>query len=204
MALALDTPQTLLGTLLPKAGTARLLTGLATVVLGTLVLVLSAKISVPVQPVPVTLQTMAVAALAAAFGWRIGVLTVALYLLEGFVGLPVFATGGGPAYLLGPTGGFLVGFIPMVLIIGRAADVGLSRNLPGLFAVMVLGDAVCFALGFAWLLALSGSASFLDHSNLLGSAFSKAVQPFILWDILKMAFAAVSVAGGWAILNRRR
>lgn len=204
MALALNPPQTLLGAVMPKAGTARLLTNILTVVLGTVVLALSAKISVPVQPVPVTLQTMAVAALAAGFGWRIGVATVALYMLEGFLGLPVFATGGGPAYLLGPTGGFIVSWLAVALIIGWAADRGASRNFLVLFAVMIAADVVNFTLGFGWLMAMASGAAFLDPANVVGSAFSKAVQPFIVWDIVKMAFAAATVTGGWAMLGRRK
>ena len=99
MALTLTTPNTVLGVLSPKSQSARLVANLVTVVLGSLVLALSAKISVPVMPIPVTLQTMAVAALAAGFGWRIGVATVALYIVQGLSGLPVFATGGGIDYI---------------------------------------------------------------------------------------------------------
>lgn len=203
MAVTMTTPNTVLGVLLPKEGAARLVGNLVTIVLGTVALTIAAKISVPVWPVPVTLQTFAVAALAAAFGWRIGVATVALYILEGMAGLPVFATGGGPAYLLGPTGGFIVGWLPMAYVIGLAADRGASgRPLP-LFGAMLLGDAILFALGFAWLLAMGASAAWIDQSNLVASAFEKAVQPFIVWDILKMAFAALTVAGAWTLLRRK-
>ena len=203
MAVTMTTPNTVLGVLLPKEGAARLVGNLVTIVLGTVALTIAAKISVPVWPVPVTLQTFAVAALAAAFGWRIGVATVALYILEGMAGLPVFATGGGPAYLLGPTGGFIVGWLPMAYVIGLAADRGASgRPLP-LFGAMLLGDAILFALGFAWLLAMGASAAWIDQSNLVASAFEKAVQPFIVWDILKMAFAAITVAGLWTATKRK-
>ena len=203
MAVTMTTPNTVLGVLLPKEGAARLVGNLVTIVLGTVALTIAARISVPVWPVPVTLQTFAVAALAAAFGWRIGVATVALYILEGMAGLPVFATGGGPAYLLGPTGGFIVGWLPMAYVIGLAADRGASgRPLP-LFGAMLLGDAILFALGFAWLLAMGASAAWIDQSNLVASAFEKAVQPFIVWDILKMAFAALTVAGAWTLLRRK-
>src|SRR5690606_1214363 len=126
MAVTLTTPNTLLGIFQPKTDAAKLATNMATVVLGTLVIALAAKVNVPVWPVPVTLQGLAIAALAAAFGARIGVATVALYLLEGAFGLPVFATGGGLAYLVGPTGGFLLGFLLMAGIIGYAADRGAS------------------------------------------------------------------------------
>jgi biotin transport system substrate-specific component len=211
MAVTLTTRNTVLGVLLPEQGTARLLANLATVVLGTLLLTLSAKISVPVMPVPVTLQTFAVAALAAGFGWRIGVATVALYLIEGLAGLPVFATGGGIDYVFRPSFGFLLGYLPMAYIIGRAADLGASGRPLVLFAAMLVADAVVFVFGFAWLLVVvnmvvaQGGAmpGWLDAGNLVGSAFDGAVKPFILWDVLKMAFAAVTVAGTWRLLRKK-
>lgn len=203
MAVTLTTPNTLLGVFQPKGDTAKLAANLATVVLGTLLITICAKINVPVWPVPVTLQGFAIAALAAAFGLRIGVATVALYLLEGALGLPVFATGGGLAYLVGPTGGFLLGFLAMAAIIGYAADKGASGKPLTLFAAMVAADAVLLVLGFAWLLTLSGNAGWIDQTNVLGSAFAGAIQPFIIWDILKMALAALTVTGAWNLFSKR-
>lgn len=203
MAVTLTTPNTLLGLYQPKGDVAKLASTFATIVLGTLLITICAKINVPVWPVPVTLQGFAVAALAAAFGMRIGVATVALYLLEGAFGLPVFATGGGVAYLVGPTGGFLIGFLAMAAIVGFAADKGASGKPAALFAAMLAGDAVLFVLGFAWLLVMAGQAQWLDQANVLASAFAKAVQPFIVWDILKMALAALTVSGIWAQLKKR-
>ena len=203
MAVTLTTPNTLLGVFQPKGDAARLASNLATVVLGTLLITICAKINVPVWPVPVTLQGFAIAALSAAFGLRIGVATVALYLLEGAFGLPVFATGGGLAYLVGPTGGFLIGFLVMAAIIGYAADKGASGKPLTLFAAMVAADAVLLVLGFVWLLALSGNAGWIDQNNVVASAFAGAIQPFIVWDILKMALAALTVTGAWNILAKR-
>lgn len=203
MAVTLTTPNTLLGTFQPKSDAAKLATNLVTVVLGTLVITLAAKVNVPVWPVPVTLQSMAVAALAAAFGARIGVATVALYLLEGAMGLPVFATGGGLPYLLGPTGGFLLGFLFMAGIIGFAADRGASGKPMTLFGAMLVGEAVLLALGFAWLLLLSGQAQWIDQTNVLASAWARAVQPFLVWDVLKLALAALTVTGVWSLIGRK-
>jgi biotin transport system substrate-specific component len=204
MAVTLTTPNTILGVLEPKSQTTRLVSTLFTVLLGTVLITLAARINVPAWPVPVTLQSFAVAALAAAFGWRIGVATVIVYLLEGAAGLPVFATGSGIAYLMGPTGGFLFGFIPMAYIIGRAADLGASGRLGLMVFAMLIADAVLFALGFLWLLTLGAAASWLDPANLVGSAFAKAVQPFLVWDGLKMVFAALSVTGIFTLARRRR
>lgn len=204
MAVTLTTPNTLLGTFQPKSDAAKLATNLATVVLGTLVITIAAKINVPVWPVPVTLQSLAIAALAAAFGARIGVATVALYLAQGAMGLPVFATGGGLPYLMGPTGGFLLGFLVMAGIIGFAADRGASAKPMTLFGAMLVGEAVLLALGFAWLLLLSGQAQWIDQTNVLASAWAGAVQPFLVWDVLKMALAALTVTGAWSLLGKKR
>ncbi|MBU1303958.1 MAG: biotin transporter BioY, partial [Alphaproteobacteria bacterium] len=187
----------------PKGEVAKLASNIATVVLGTLLITLCAKINVPVWPVPVTLQGFAIAALAAAFGMRIGVATVGLYLLEGAMGLPVFATGGGLVYLVGPTGGFLLGFLALAAIVGFAADRGASGKPLALFGAMLLGDAVMFVLGFAWLAVMAGQAGWIDQTNVLGSAFAKAVQPFIVWDILKMALATLTVTGAWNLFAKR-
>lgn len=204
MAVTLTTPNTLLGVFQPKGQVAKLAINAAIVFLGTLLITAAAKINVPVWPVPVTLQSFAIAALAAGFGMRIGVATVSLYLAQGALGLPVFATGGGAIYLLGPTGGFLLGFLVMAAIIGYAADRGASSRPFTLFGAMMIGNAVMFAFGFAWLVAMAGQAAWVDQTNVVASAFAKAVQPFIVWDILKMAFASLTVTGLWGLFGSKR
>ncbi|WP_423065584.1 biotin transporter BioY [Devosia sp. CN2-171] len=212
MALTLTTPNTVLGVLSPKSQSARLVANLVTVVLGSFVLALAARTSVPLEPVAINLTTLAVAALAAGFGWRIGVATVALYIVQGLVGLPFFASPpyGGFEYVMRPSFGFIVGYLPMAYIIGRAADLGASGRPALLFLAMLVGDAVLFAFGFTWLLVVaniitqSGAAlpSWLDAGNLIGTAWNGAVAPFLLWDVLKMAFAALSVVGVWKLLPK--
>jgi biotin transport system substrate-specific component len=210
MAAAMTTSNTLLGSFQPRSQSARLLSNLALVVLGTLVLAAAAKFKVPLPPVPFTLQSLAVAAIAAAFGWRVGVATVALYIIEGLAGLPVFANGGGPAYIMSPSFGFIVGWLPMAALIGWAADRGVAGNVTLLFAVMVVADAISFGLGFAWLLVVANAITSAGgelpgwlHGDLLTVAFNGAVRPFILWDLLKMAFAAMTIAGLWAAVRHR-
>ena len=198
------TPNTLLGSLLPQGRTAQLLTNAVVVVLGTIALTIGAKIAIPFIPVPATFQSMVVAILAAAFGWRIGDATVLLYILEGLSGLPVFANGGGMACIYSPTFGIIDGWLLMALVIGWGADRGLSKAIVPLFALMVAGDAISFVLGYGWLVAMSGGASWIDQANVLGSAFDIAVRPFLVWDGLKMALAALTVAGGWALLQSRK
>lgn len=173
---------------------------------GTLILAISAKIKVPFYPVPMTLQTFAVMALAAAYGSRLAVLTVLAYLLEGALGLPVFTNTppavAGPLYFLGPTGGFLIGFILLALIVGSATDRGWDRSIPKLFAAMVVADVVVFALGFAW---LAWFAQLSSGGQGLGveAAFMNGVVPFLLADLLKIALAAMAIPAAWSLFDRR-
>lgn len=204
MAMTFATSNTLLGAFQPKSGTAQAITAIAVAFLGSILLTIAAKVSVPVWPVPVSLQSMAVAIIAAAFGLRVGAATVTFYLAQGLAGLPVFAGAfAGPAYVMGPTGGFLIGFLVMAVIIGYFADKGAARAVLPAFGAMMLGAAAMFVLGFGWLLAMSGQAGWIDQSNVLVSAYKGAVEPFLVWDTLKMAFAALTVAGGWALVKRR-
>jgi len=183
----------------------RTLAEAALVLVGTVILVISAKISVPFFPVPMTLQTLAVMAIAAAYGMRLGTMTVVAYLAEGFVGLPVFTAtppaAAGPLYFLGPTGGFLAGFILLALIVGYAADRGWDRSFVRLFGAMIAADVVVFILGFAWL-ALFAQAG--GHTGIgFAGAWTYGVMPFLLGDLLKIALAAALVPASWGLLGGR-
>ena len=145
-----------------------------------------------------TLQTGAVALIAAAYGWRLGAATVVLYLLEGALGLPVFSgtpeRGIGLPYMMGPTGGFLLGFAVEAAVVGWLAERGFDRNPFKLFGAMLLGDAVVFVLGFgwlAWIAALSSGA----HGIGASAAFQNGVVPFVLGDLVKLALAAAAGLG---------
>jgi biotin transport system substrate-specific component len=187
----------LIGHWVPDEGAARViaLTGFA--VLGSLILWASAKISVPFWPVPMTLQTGAVAMIGAAYGWRLGLATVVLYLVQGAIGMPVFqgtpATGIGLAYMLGPTGGYLVGFAVAAAIIGWFAERGFARHPVKLFGIMVVADIIVFALGLLWL----GKVIGFDKPLL-----QLGLYPFILGDLVKLALAACIVAAGARLVRR--
>ncbi len=177
------------------------------VIAGTLLLTLSAKISVPFWPVNMTLQTFAVMAIAAAYGSRLAVATVVAYLAEGFFWLPVFTTTppqvAGPAYFLGTTGGFLVGFVFAAAIVGWAADRGWSRSIPRLAAAMIVADVVVFVLGFAWLAFFAQLASGATGVG-AARALAGGVTPFLLADLVKIALAACLIPAGWALRDRLR
>jgi len=158
-----------------------LLRGAALALLGTLVLVVSAKVQVPFYPVPMTLQTLAVLTLGALFGARLAAATVALYLGEGLIGLPVFAgAGAGPLYLVGPTGGYLVGFLLAAALVGWLAERGWTRGWLLALAAMTLGHVVIFVVGFAWLALALGAAK----------AWAVGVAPFAAATLAKTLLAA--------------
>ncbi len=173
----------------------------ALVVLGCALLWVSAKVKVPFWPVPMTLQTFAVMALAAAYGSRLGVATVIAYLAAGAAGLPVFTNTppalAGPAYLLGPTGGFLIGFVAAAFIVGHAADRNWDRSVPKLLAAMLAADLAVFALGLAW---LGVAVPALGYSWQLLEA---GLFPFLLGDVLKVLIAALAVPAAWHVLASR-
>ena len=168
------------------------------VLAGTAILALSAKIQVPFWPVPMTLQTFAVMAIAAAYGSRLAVATVIAYIAEGLVGIPVFAGAvAGPAYLLGPTAGFIYGFVVAAAIIGFAADRGDSRSVTKLIVAMVLADIVVFALGLIWL----GAA--VPKVGYSAKLLSIGLYPFVLGDALKIVLAALFVPACWGLVGKR-
>jgi biotin transport system substrate-specific component len=144
--------------------------------------------------------------IAATYGFRLGTLTVLAYLAEGLVGLPVFTNTppavAGPLYFLGPTGGFLAGFVIFAIVVGAAADRGFDRSIPKLFAAMVVGEVIMMALGFAWLAwfaTLSSGAVGLG----VDKALAGGVTPFISGDLLKIVLAALLVPAAWSLLRKR-
>ena len=186
------------------------------VLAGTALLAISAKITVPFYPVPMTLQTFAIMAIAAAYGSRLAVATVLAYLIEGLLGLPVFANTppavAGPAYFLGTTGGFLIGFIALAWIVGAAADRGWDRSIQKLFAAMIVADVVVFALGFAWLAWFATLSTGLIEmlgvpAGTAGTgvafAWAQGVVPFLLADLLKIALAALAIPACWGLIERK-
>jgi biotin transport system substrate-specific component len=164
------------------------------VICASLILGLSAQIKVylPIGPVPITGQTFAVLMLAALLGSRRGVLAMIAYLAEGAAGLPIFAGGIGPAALIGPTGGFLFGFIPAAYIVGKLAEMGWDRKVSTTIAAMLAGEIVLYTFGVCWLAIMTN----------IRTAFTIGLYPFIVGDVLKVALAAAVLPAGWKLLNR--
>ncbi|TIT19752.1 MAG: biotin transporter BioY [Mesorhizobium sp.] len=195
MAIA-TTMRPLISLALPEKGAARLAGQLLLAIAGTLLLILSAKTKVMLGPVDISMQTLAVFLIAAAFGMRLGVATLLLYMAEGALGLPVFQStpekGIGIAYMLGSTGGYLAGFVVMAAIVGWAADRGWDRHPIKLFNAMLVAEIVMMSMGFAWLALLIGPEK----------SWQFGVVPFIVGDLIKVALAASLVPAVWSLLKR--
>ena len=174
-----------------------LLRNLILMIAGSLLLTLSAKIQVPFYPVPMTMQTLVVMLIGFAFGWRLGGATILFYLAQGAMGLPVFAgtpeKGIGLAYMMGPTGGYLLGFFVASLICGYLAERRWDRNPIGIATAMVLATAAIYALGVGWLGSLIGwDKPVLEYGML----------PFLYGDLLKVILGVALLSLGWNISRR--
>lgn len=178
--------------MLPAAFQESVIRQAALMVAATGLLALSAKVQVPLL-VPMTLQTLVVLVLGAAFGARLAVATMLLYLAEGALGMPVFAGPvAGTLYFAGPTGGYLVGFVLAALVVGLLSERGLCRTIPGALSAMIIGHAVIFACGFAWLSVLFGAQK----------AFAVGVAPFYAATAIKTALGAAFLPAAFALMRR--
>ena len=180
----------------PTTKSAEIARDLLLAALFSLVTALSAQIAIPLpfSPVPLTGQTFGVLLTGALLGPRLGALAIALYLVEGGLGLPFFAGGTfGPARFAGPTGGYLVAFPLAAALVGGLATRGWDRRPLTLFFAMLLGSLVIFALGAAWL------AHFVGASR----ALTLGVVPFLPGDVVKALLAAGLLPLGWKWIGKR-
>ena len=163
------------------------------VVIGSLLLATSAQFKVPLYPVPVTGQTLVVLLIGMVYGPWLGGVTIAAYLLQGAIGLPVFAGGAfGIATLLGPTGGYLGGFLIAAIVMGILAERGMGRGIMSTVIAMMVGNAVIYVSGASWL------ANFIGVEK----ALTAGVLPFLYGDILKLAVAATLMPLAWRLVKK--
>jgi len=167
---------------------------------GSVAIALSAQIAIR-HPVPITGQTFAVLLLAALLGSRRGVLCLLTYLGEGLLGLPVFAQGkAGLVAFLGPTGGYLVGFVLAAWIVGSLSERSWDRRVLSTVAAMVLGNAMIYACGLAWLLCLT----YVFAKPVSGHVLAVGLYPFLVGDVLKIGLTATLLPSGWKIIRHFR
>ena len=153
--------------------------------IGSIVLAVSSKIKIPFYPVPMTMQTLIVLIIGISYGWKLGLVTISLYLFEGIIGLPVFSgtpeKGVGLIYFTGPTMGYLLGFLVAVYISGKFIyDNNLLKN----FIKLLLATSFIYILGISWL------------GNLIGwdkPIFQLGAQPFLLAELLKILIVTLAI-----------
>ena len=183
----MNTPAlTLAGLGQPESGVGRAIYYPLLAILGSVAIGAAAQFQVPFYPVPMTLQTLVVLVVGAAYGWRLGSATLMAYLAEGAIGFPVFAGPvGGLAPLIGPTAGYLFGFVAAAFVTGWLSERGWDRSVLRLFVAMALGHILILAAGFGWL--AFGMKLGVEKAWLVG------IAPFIAASLIKNALGAALV-----------
>lgn len=193
-------------------GTARLARQAVLVVLGIAALAIAAKIKVPLYttPVMISLGTFVVLSIGAAYGPRLGLITMAGYMLVGALGFDVFqsssAEKNGLAYMMGTTGGYLVGYVLATLALGMAARRGLDRSVGGMAAAMLVGNALIYVAGLAWLYWLVAGGMFdpAKFASPWAQTLAWGFTPFLIADAIKLALAAVLFPALWKLVGSAR
>ena len=165
------------------------LTNLSTVLFGSILLIISSKIKIDLYPVPMTLQPLAVLMIAMLYGRNLATATIGVYILQGLIGLPVFAYGGGFMYIFGPTGGFIIGFLISGIVLGELADRGWGKRFITSIVCMLLGLLIIYFFGILQLTLIKG----------FEYAILKGFYPFLIGDLYKLLIAGILVPYIWKL-----
>ncbi len=192
----------------PATQSGNLARNLVLAVLGSLFVAAAAQISVPMIPVPMTLQTLAVLAVGGAYGARLGAATLALYAIEGALGLPVFANFQAGLFLptgeIIATGGYIIGFILAAALVGYLVEKGWGSNVVKLSGAMLLGAAVLYIPGLIWLATWLSLVKGMDAATGMSVAVSSGLLLFIPGDIVKAVLAALAFPAAFSLLGSPR
>jgi biotin transport system substrate-specific component len=199
MALTIDDNRVLAEVVGPQQGTARLVKQAVMVVLGIMLLTVMAKIKVPMWPVSISMGTFAVLAVGAAYGPRLGLATIMGWMILGALGMDVFQSSSadvnGVTYMMGSTGGYLLGYVLAVLALGLAARRGWDRSVFWMALAMLIGNAIIYVPGLLWLGQIYG----WDQPIL-----AWGLTPFLIGDALKLVLAALLVPALWKMIGDAR
>ena len=165
---------------------------IALALFGTLLLAISSKVQVPFWPVPMTMQTFVIFLIGMTYGMRLSFATVALYLFQGAIGLPVFASGGGLAYLIGPTAGYLYGMLFAAVVISYLANLGFSKTYFKATLSLTLGSIIIFLFGIIYLGSIIGYQK----------AIAAGLLPFIPSELFKIALAVALIPNIHKIIKK--
>lgn len=200
--------------ILPQMGTRKLLKQVALIVAGVLALWISARTQIGTVPVPITLQMLVVMVIGAAYGPKLGGLTLLAYLGAGAAGYPVFAgtpeKGIGLLYMFGPTGGYLLGFFAAAVVVGALAERGWDRSFGKMLAAMAIGLVCVYLPGVVW---LSSGFNLLFGNSFLAEPFmgygwanwyANGVKDFIWVDAIKLVVAVLAFPTVWKLVGNAR
>ena len=183
------------------------------VVFGIALITLAAKIKLPVPPSPVAvnLGTLAVLTIGAAYGARLGMVTILGYMLIGTLGFDVFQSStaelNGWAYMTGSTGGYLVGYVLAVGVLGWLAQRGWDRSVWLMALAMLVGNIILYVPGLAWLshwIELTGRLDAATYGSLWGQTLQWGAIPYLIGDAMKLAVAAMLLPAAWAFVGKAR
>ena len=173
----------LINQIYPTSGSSTYIKNIILVFFGSLLLAISAKVQVPFWPVPMTMQTFAVFLIGVTYGLRLSFLTLLAYIFEGLIGLPVFATGSGVAYLVGPTAGYIYGMLFAATLIGFLSERGYSKSYLMCLISLLIGSFVIFAFGVGFLSLIIGYKK----------AIIFGLLPFIPSELFKITLAVLII-----------
>lgn len=185
-----------------------LATDLVLIAAGTALTSIAAQLTIPLWPVPITGQTFAVLVVGSTLGAVRGALSMALYLVLGVAGLPVFAAGGHGSLLTSTSGGFVVGFIFAAALTGWLAQREWDRKVVGTFLSFAAGTVVLYAFGLPWLYTVLGTfpaaslTQYFGTTNLLQATITGGVLPFLIGDAAKALLAAAILPASWRLIRR--
>jgi biotin transporter BioY len=151
------------------------------------------KIFLPFTPVPITFQTFSVLFFSVLLGSKKSLYMILTYILEGIIGLPVFSKGGGVEYFLGPTGGYIIGFLVAGYVVGFLAEKGFDKNFFTTLLTMVIGNIIIYFFGIIWLSKFVGG---ITNAIILG------VVPFIIGDSIKIFLSGIFLPLGWKFIKK--
>ena len=183
---------TLINSILSTYNINTFLKNIALVLFGTLLLALSSKVQVPFWPVPMTMQTFIVFIIGMAYGWRLAFFTLVAYLIEGALGLPVFAKGGGLLYLTGPTAGYLYGMTIAAAAIGFFAEFGYNESYFKSLISLLVGTFIIFLFGVGYLGSIIG----------YDKALAGGLYPFIPSEFFKIGLAVIIIPSITRYINK--
>ena len=201
---------TLAAKLWPQTQSSNLVRNIVLAVIGSLIVAGAAQVTIPMYPVPMTLQTLAVLGIGAAYGARLGAVTLLLYAIEGAVGLPFFAGGKSGLFdakldYVFPSGsmGYVVGFIMAAWLVGKLIESGWVSSLPKSALAALIGGALLYVPGIIWLAIWAAKTMNMDAATAATSALSWGLYPFIVGDVIKAVLAGVGVPAIAGLIGRK-